>query len=184
MLFLVSLLLPFFANGQLYQFEWDCNHDSIYTTDVCYAYGASQQVVFICDGTDSITSYYYTDGSCSNDGSGNPYTVETSDESSDTFGLFQCDQSVACDYATIRGYSNGDCTGDSYVDTPYIINQCYYTDEAVSFIYRCLGNNVFETTAFTSGDCSGDGISTSVDYSDLGTTEYCAEVCHQLNYIK
>ena len=161
------------------QYTWDCNHYSAYTVDTCYQYSSSYQYFFECNGTDAIILYQYTDNSC---GAESPsyHVRHTYSEDSDSSNLFQCDQGTACDSAILRYYYDSDCSGDSYIDVPYIIGQCY-TSSSSSFQVHCPGDDLLTIVTYSSsGDCTGTSLSATVDYeeySDSVSGCYNYEVC-------
>ena len=169
----------FFSIGLLFSgvfsqtYDFDCNHYSLYTTDVCYQYSSSYQYLFICNGTDAISWYDYTDDSCTSSGGGNPYDITTISGSS----VFQCDESSACDYFIMRYYTDSDCTGDSYYDTPFLANVCYDLS-SYSYEYSCSGSKV-TSKIYTSDDCSGSSTTTTFTVNDAYNEYYsgCFMVC-------
>ena len=165
-----------FLLGASAQFSFDCNHWSTYTVDVCYQYSLGYQYYFECNGTDAVILYSYTDGSCGTNAA-EPNIKIRYDEDSDSTDLFQCDQGEACEYAILRTYSGGDCSGDSYLDGPLIVGQCY-TSSSTSFEMLCLGDGLLQTVVYSSsGDCTGAATSVTVDYSDYSDSSICYEVC-------
>ena len=165
-LLLLALIGVVVVNGQFS--DWTCNHWSFYTVDLCYQFSTSFQYLFVCNGTDSITFYSYTDGSCG-DTDSTAWTTSTYDESSDTTDLFACDQSSACDTAIIRYYADEECTGDSYFDTPYISGQCY-SGSSTSSEVSCSGDKFTIKTYTGAGDCTGSSVSVTVNYADYSDT--------------
>ena len=175
--FVASALL--FSGVAFGQYDWDCNHYSLYTTDVCYQYSSSYQYYFECNGTDSISWYDYTDGSC---GETDETIYATYTYSGTSSTLWQCDQSSACDYFVLRYYSDAECSGDSYYDSPYISGQCYEISSASSYMYSCSGSK-FTWEVFSSSDCSGSSSSTSFTINDAYNDNFsgCYMVCTRQN---
>ena len=166
-----------FLLGASAQYTFDCNHWSAYTVDVCYEYSSAYQYYFECNGTDALIFYTYSDGSCGTD-SGDAWLKIRYEEDSDSTDLFQCDQGEACQYAILRYYSDGDCSGDTFTDGPLIVGQCY-EGSSTSYELLCLGDDLLQYVQYSSsGDCTGVATTVTVDYSDYSdSSSYCYEVC-------
>ena len=171
----VLLLLLFVSslfsviNGQYT--DWTCNHYGTYTVDMCFQYSGSLEYLFECNGTDAISFKTYTDGKCGESGA----TVYTNTIISTSTGLFACDQSSACDVFVVSFYTDEDCTGDSYFELGFVVDQCY-SGSGSSLEYSCSGSKL-TTKSYTSDDCSGSSTDVTVNYNDYtDTISGCIEI--------
>ena len=170
--------------------EWDCNHYGAFPTGSCYSYSSSYTYLFECDGTDALTFYQFTDDSCgtSSASAALEYTY-TSDDliynssngSVSSAGLFKCDQPAPCIAATLRYYYDEDCSGDSYLDSPFVLGECYQSS-GFSYTISCEGDELTIESYTSSGVCSGSSSSTTVAYDDAYSDSVtgCYEVWHAL----
>ena len=155
--------------------DWDCNYYSSYTTGVCYNLYTSQYY-FECNGTDKLSFYIYSDGSCGTN-SASPSFVITYDESSDTADLFECDNDDPCEYIILRYYDDEDCSGDSYADGGLIPGVCYSLS-STSYGVACKGSELTVVTFTDEDDCTGDAVASTIDYEDYNDDfSGCYEVC-------
>ena len=158
---LILLILIVSASAQ---YNWNCNHWSAYTVDVCYQYSSTYQYLYQCNTTDSMVLLQYTGGTCGETDADAFYSV-TYKESSDTSDIFQCDQSGQCNYAILRYYTDEDCSGDTYLDGPFVTGQCY-TSSATSFQVSCGTDTLTVETYLTAGNCTGSSVSSTINYAD------------------
>ena len=162
------------------QYDWECNHLSFYTVDVCYQYSTSYQYLFECNTTNSMVFSQYSDGSCGETDAESIYSV-TYWESSDTYDLFQCDQDAACDYAVLRYYADEDCSGDSYWDRSlWVTGQCYPSShDSTSQIISCGPDTITVEAFSTATDCTGSSTTITSSYE-----EYSASItgCYQVAF--
>ena len=155
--------------------DWECNHYSFYTTGVCYNFFSTQYYVE-CNGTDKLSFYQFSDGSCGTN-SASPSYVITYDESSDTEDLFECDNDDPCEYIIVRYYDDEDCSGDSIADGPLIPGVCYESSTS-SYGIVCEGSELTVVTFPDEGDCTGDAVASTIDYEDYSDDlDGCYEVC-------
>ena len=166
----------FIVLGTFAQYEnWTCNHFSGLPVDVCYQYSSTYQYYFECDGTDSLTFYGFNDGSCGTSNPNPDSEITYNQDDVNNSISFNCDESENCPYGLIRYYSDEDCTGDSYVETPFIFGQCY-SGTIVSYDYACNGS-IFTLTTYSDGNCETESSSTSFDYDDYSDSlSGCYEV--------
>ena len=144
----------------------------------CYRYSASYEYYFECNGTNSVIVYQFTDGSCNTEDQSAYYSY-TYDDSSDTSGIFQCDQQESCKAAILRYYYDDDCNGESYYDYPFITTECY-SSSTTSYELGCDGDTLSVASYSSSDDCKGDATTASLTFDSSYSESFtgCYKVCH------